>query len=142
MNQPQVRREGDVIRDLSETKFSEVDDIQLDSVLSSIGRTVNSSSDIVSAFSELEAQIQQLVHFDRITVTLLDDDGSVARIVGVAGVDVPQHGVDDELTLVGTLPNKLFSQKPRWCITMAAEKRFATHIPECRLTPRPASSRF
>lgn len=72
-------------------------------VLAAIGRTISSSLDINEVYDQFGAEIQKLIPFDRMTVTIIDEENGTASPSWVLGTDVPGRRQGDIVNVEGTL---------------------------------------
>ena len=59
-------------------------------VMAEIGRIVNSSLDIEEVYQRIGSQVGKLVHFDRLTVNIIDRENETAANTYVTGIDIPE----------------------------------------------------
>ena len=71
-------------------------------VMAEIGRIINSSLVITKVLAQVSSQIQKLIPFDRLRITLVDHENNVLKTVYVSGVEVPDHLVGNQVPLLGS----------------------------------------
>ena len=72
-------------------------------VLSEIGRIINSSLNLDEVYEQFSEQVNKLIAFDRLTVSLVDIEENVATIAYHGGSDISGRNLGDKLPLEGTL---------------------------------------
>jgi len=73
------------------------------SVMAEIGRVISSSLEISEVYESLGEQIKRLIPFDRMSLSMVDQDGDVVVPTWVTGVDVPGGREGENVPLLGTL---------------------------------------
>jgi PAS domain S-box-containing protein len=72
------------------------------SVLAEIGRTVSSTLNIDQIYEAFAAEAQKIITFDRIVISLFDNEKNTFRNVYMAGGEVQDRGTDDVYPLEGS----------------------------------------
>ncbi len=73
-------------------------------VLNNISRIIGSSLQIEEVFDAFAAEMQKLIHFDRLSVAFLDASGSYLRIFSSGSVTDSGWGMESLVPVVGTGP--------------------------------------
>ena len=104
------------ISDITERKAAEEavhSFAQVTSVMATIGRVVTSSLDINEVYDHLSQEIRKLIPFDRLIISMLDQDSESVSQEFVLGADIPGRQQGARIPLAGTLAEEVVrSKKP------------------------------
>jgi len=76
-------------------------------VMAEIGKVITSSLNIDEVYGRLTEEVGNLIHFDRISVTIIDPTHGVTRPTYVAGIDVLDRHPGDNIPISGTMTEEV-----------------------------------
>ena len=102
------------------------------SVLAEIGRIVGSSLDIDSVYTRFADQVRELIEFDRISISYIDERQKSVVYAWAEGAVQTGFGIGREIPLkafAGTRPGKLMSRRRPVVLSEAEIAEFLSHFP-------------
>ena len=76
-------------------------------VMAEIGKVITSSLNIDEVYGRLTEEVGNLIHFDRISVTIIDPTHGVTRPTYIAGIDVLDRHPGDNIPISGTMTEEV-----------------------------------
>lgn len=98
-------------------------------VMAEIGRIVNSSLDIDEVYSRIGDEVGKLIHFDRLSISVIDGQNKTAAIVFVTGTDVPESPVGRLFPLSESSSIHVTRTKTAQLILPQSEQELAELVP-------------
>ena len=80
-------------------------------VLAEIGRIVNSSFEIDEVYRRIGSQLKNLIHYDRLTISIINLEDQTSTNVFTAGLDIPDFPVGRSFPLVNSSNGLVVSTK-------------------------------
>ncbi|MCH8297301.1 MAG: GAF domain-containing protein [Chloroflexi bacterium] len=102
---------------------------QENAVMAEIGRIVNSSLDIEEVYERIGSQVGKLVHFDRLTINIINRENGTAASTFVTGIDIPELPTGRVFPLVGSSSGLAVSTKATQLILPQHEQELAELFP-------------
>lgn len=72
-------------------------------ILAEIGRVITSSLDIDEVYEPFARQLRELIHFDRVTITLMNPEANSMDIAYLSGLAQPEYGPGKSFPLPGSI---------------------------------------
>jgi PAS domain S-box-containing protein len=81
------------------------------SVMAGIGRIISSTLDIDTVYERFSKEVRRIVHFDRITINIIDYQKNTLTILYTSGLNVPGHRKGEPISVAGTATEEVMQTK-------------------------------
>jgi len=98
-------------------------------ILAEIGRVIGSSLDIDEVYERFTGLARELIWFDRISITLLDEERGMARPAHVWGLEIPNHSPDQEYPLAASLTGSVVEANAGFLVQGEEAETLAASFP-------------
>ncbi|MCI0440994.1 MAG: ATP-binding protein [Chloroflexi bacterium] len=98
-------------------------------VLAEIGRVISSSLHVDEVYERVAEQVKKLVCFDRIAITVADEQGEFFTAAYVSGQDVPGRRMGDRTPLAGSVTQEVIRAKRGLVINADSKQAPASRFP-------------
>ncbi len=98
-------------------------------VLAEIGRVISSSLHIDEVYERVAEQVKKLVCFDRIAITVADEQGEFFTAAYVSGNDVPGRSMGDRTPLAGSVTEEVIRTKRGLVINADSKQDAVSRFP-------------
>ena len=98
-------------------------------VMAEIGRIVNSSLDIDEVYSRIGIEVGKLIHFDRLSISVVNEENDTVAITFIAGLEIPESPVGRLFPLSESSSIHVTKTKTTQLILPRSEHELAESVP-------------